>query len=158
MIGLYLDEFAAGQRIELGQHVFAAEAIKRFARQFTPVGFHMDADEAAQGLFAKPSAAGWHICCGWMVCFVESNSKERARHAASGKVLPEIGPSPGLSALRWPNPVYPDDAISYGLTVTAKRDLKSRPNWGLVTFLADGFHAARGQVLSFEGKVLVARR
>lgn len=156
MIGLYLREFEIGQVTELGTYTFTAENIRAYSTAFAPVGFHMNAGEAAKGLFGKTAAAGFHTCSAWMSCYVATNTAERARLAAAGKTLPEIGPSPGIAKVRWPRPVHAGDVISYRTTVIAKRELASRPGWGIVTFLAEGHNPAGEEVMRFEGKVLVA--
>lgn len=156
MMGLFLEDFREGQRFDLGTYVFNEEAISAFSSAFVPVGFHTDTAAAAEGIFGGTVAAGWHICCGWMARFVATNSHERERVAAAGGVLPEIGPSPGISNLRWPAPVHAGDAIHYGVTITGARALKSRPGWGMVAIAADGCKADGTTVMSFAGNVMVA--
>ena len=158
MMGLYLDEVDVGHHVVLGDYLFTDENIASFSQRFVPVGFHLSADQAATGLFGGRVAAGWHTCCGWMTCFVASNAAARQELARQGKELPEIGPSPGIVNVRWPNPVRAGERITYSLSVTSKRPLKSRPAWGLVTFLSEGHNASGALVMSFESKVLVARR
>jgi acyl dehydratase len=48
--------------------------------------------------------------------------------------------------------------VSYRGIVTAKRELASRPAWGLVSSLNEGFNQNGDLVFSFEGKVLTARQ
>lgn len=54
-------------------------------------------------------------------------------------------------------PVYAGDVISYKSTVIAKRELATRPSWGLITNHNEGWNKAGELVASFECKVLVAR-
>jgi len=158
MIGLWYEELEIGRVIKLGVHEFSADAIQRFSSSFVPVGFHMDAAQAGKGLFGKTAAAGIHTCSGWMRSFVANNTTERQRLATTGKVLPEIGPSPGLQNIRWPNPVFVGDEIHYRAEITSKRELGSKPAWGLVTLLCEGHNSNGTLVVSFESKVLVQRR
>ena len=158
MIGLFLEELAVGRVIAQGSYTFTDDNIRRYSTAYAPVGFHMDAGEAAKGLFGRTAAAGFHTCSGWMTCFVATNARERERRAASGDALPEIGPSPGIAQVRWPMPVHAGDVIAYRSTVTAKRPLTSRSGWGLVTFLAEGHNGGGHLVMSFEGRVLVQSR
>jgi acyl dehydratase len=158
MIGLWFEELEIGQGLGVGTHAFTAKAIRRFSSSFVPVGFHMDAAQAEAGLFGKTVAAGLHTCCGWMICFVELNMRERERLAAAGKLLPEIGLSPGLQNIRWPNPVFAGDVIHYRSTITEKRLLKSKPGWGMTIILCEGHKADGTMVVRFESKVLVQRR
>jgi acyl dehydratase len=92
-----------------------------------------------------------------MACFVETNLRERAKRAAEGRPLPEIGPSPGLTNLRWPEPVRVGEHIHYAVTISGKRPLSSRPLWGMVEFRAEGLKADGAMVMSFSGNVMVAR-
>jgi acyl dehydratase len=158
VMGLFLEEIEIGRSFDLGTHEFTEDRIRSFSAQFAPVGFHLDEAAAQGGLFGARVAAGWHICCGWMACFVATNKQERARLAAEGKYLPEIGPSPGLSNLRWPSPVRAGDDIHYGVVFTGKRELKSRPAWGMVSIDADGRKPDGTIVMTFSGNVMVARR
>jgi acyl dehydratase len=158
MMGLFLEEIEIGKCFDLGTHEFTEERIRSFSAQFAPVGFHVDEVAAQGGLFGGRVAAGWHICCGWMACFVATNLQERARLAAEGKSLPEIGPSPGFVNLRWPSPVHAGDSIRYGVVCTGKRELKSRPGWGMVSIDADGRKSDGTIVMTFSGNVMVARR
>lgn len=155
MIGLFLEELDVGRVIPLGTYTFTAENIRSYSTAFAPVGFHMNAGEAAKGLFGKTAAAGFHTCSGWMTAFVATNMRARAELAATGRTLPDIGPSPGIAKVRWPRPVHAGDVIAYRSTVTAKRPLASRPGWGMVTFVAEGHNAEGELVMSFEGRVLV---
>ena len=157
MIGLWFEELETGRVLDLGTHEFTADAIHRFSTKYVPVGFHMDASLAEAGLFGKSVAAGLHTCCAWMVCFVAHNTRERERLAATGKALPEIGPSPGLQNISWPNPVFARDVIRYRATITAKRELNSKPAWGIVTILCEGHKADGKLVVSFESIVMVQR-
>jgi acyl dehydratase len=158
MIGLYLDEIEIGRRVVLGSYTFTEDNINRFRQQFAPVPMHMSDDAAATGLFGQRVAVGFHICCGWMNCFIATNTAERVRLANAGKVLPEIGPSPGLEKLRWPNPVVVGDIIDYDVTVVAKRQLNSKPEWGIVSAVSTGWNQQGVQVLAVDSKILVAAR
>ena len=92
-----------------------------------------------------------------MKCFVATNNAGRAKLLAMEKISPELGPSPGFTNLKWLKPVYPGDTVRYRCTVTGKRELASRPQWGLVFSLNEGFNQRDELVFSFEGKVLTAR-
>ena len=158
MSGLYFEEIEIGRVVDLGNHHFTREAIIAFAQEFDPQPFHLDDEAAARGPFVKLSASGWHTAAGWMSCFVATNTAARNEIAARGNDLPELGPSPGFENMRWLKPVYPGDTIFYRCTVTNKRALSSRPNWGLVFGFCEGFNQAGELVFSYESKVLTAVR
>lgn len=158
MIGLFFDEIAVGQAVELGSYAFTRESVLRYARAYDPQPFHIDDEAAAKGPFGRLAASGWHTAAGWMKCYVATNDAERANLAARGKALPEMGPSPGFSNLKWLRPVFPGDVIRYRTAVTGKRQLASRPKWGIIESMNEGYNQKDDLVFSFEGKVLVERR
>lgn len=157
MIGLFFEEMQVGQVIEQGSYYFAPERVKAFARAFAPVGFHLNEDQAEQGLLGAPSAPGFYTTSAWMARFVATNTEAREHLARLGKRLPEIGPSPGISDVRWPRPTHPGETLTFRTTITAKRELKTRPRWGIVSMHAEGFNAKGELAMSFDGKVLVER-
>ena len=77
---------------------------------------------------------------------------------ARRECLPELGPSPGFTNLRWIKPVYPGDVIAYCDAVTGKREIASRPRWGLVTKHSEGVNQNGELVFAFDGKVMVERK
>jgi acyl dehydratase len=158
MIGLYLEEIEVGRVVELGSHHFTREGIIAFARQYDPQPFHLDEDAARSGPFGVLSASGWHTGAAWMKCYVATNQKAEAEMRAQGREPGVLGPSPGLDNLRWLKPVTPGDTISFRTTVTGKRELNSRPGWGLVFALNEGFNQKGELVFSFEGKVMTPKR
>ena len=158
MLGLYLEEIDEGLSVDLGSYQFTLETVLDFARKYDPQPFHIDAEAARQSPYGRIIASGWHTGAGWMIRYVSTNNEARQKLAASGKILPEVGPSPGFTNMRWFKPVYPGDTVSYRSVVTGTRPLNSRPQWGLV-FSDNTGHNQNGElVFSFEGKVLTARK
>ncbi|HTN95973.1 MAG TPA: dehydratase, partial [Nordella sp.] len=82
----------------------------------------------------------------------------RKMRSARGDLLPEHGPSPGITNLKWIKPVYPGDTVTYWMEITAKREMASRPRWGLATKHSEGFNQDGERVFAFDGKVMVQRR
>ncbi len=158
MIGLYLEEIEIGRVVELGNHHFTKDAILAFARQYDPQPFHLDEEAAAKGPFGRLSASGWHTASAWMKRYVATNQAAEAEMRAEGREPAPLGPSPGFTNLRWLKPVCPGDTITYRTSVTGKRELNSRPGWGLVFSLNEGFNQSGDLVFSFEGKVLTPLR
>ena len=68
-----------------------------------------------------------------------------------------LGPSPGFDDLNWLKPVYKDDTVTYSATVTGKRALRSRPEWGLVAFCSEGVNQNGETVFRLNGHTLVER-
>ena len=158
MIGLYLEETGIGMVVELGSHHFTREAIIAFAQKYDPQPFHLHDEAALKGPFGVLSASGWHTAAAWMKCYVATNQAAEARIRAEGRAPAMLGPSPGFTNLQWLKPVTPGDTISFRATVTGKRELNSRPGWGLVFSLNEGVNQKGELVYSFEGKVLTPKR
>ena len=148
------DLYPLNERTIIGSHHFTAEDIIRYARQFDPQPFHVDAEVAKDALFGGLCASGWHTCAGWMTCFVAFWSAEYVRLKKEGIEPPELGPSPGFTNLRWLKPVFAGDTITYAVTLTASRSLASRPGRALNTILCAGENQNGEPVIRFESTVL----
>ncbi len=150
-----MEEFyATGRRTVIGSLTFSAEDIVRFARDFDPQPFHLDAEEARHSLFGGLCASGWHTSAGWMQCFVRFWKDEQRRLAAEGLQAPRLGPSPGFKDLRWLKPVYAGDTVTYTVTFLESRALASRPGWRINTILCEGENQHGETVIRFESKVI----
>jgi acyl dehydratase len=154
----YFEEFETGQVDEFGSYQFVRDEVIRFARAYDPQPFHLDDEAARKSIFGRLAASGWHTTAGMMKCWSAYSFGLRAKRAAQGLALPEIGPSPGFDNLEWLRPVYPGDTVSYSGEVIAKRLLASRPRWGLVTTRIEGVNQDGVKVLRFLSKLLVERR
>jgi len=150
----WFEDLEIGARRDLGAYTFTAEEIVRFARAFDPQPFHLS-DEAARAThFGALCASGWHTAAVWMKLMV---AHMQAEQAASG-TAPRFGPSPGFTDLKWIRPVFAGDTIRYTSVLTDKKDLKSRPGWGLLVHANEGVNQDGVTVFSFIGKVLVAKK
>ena len=146
--------YASGASIEIGSLTFTADDIIRFARDFDPQPFHLDAELAKQALFGGLCASGWHSSAGWMKCFVPFWAGECRRLAAEGIAPPRLGPSPGFTNMRWLKPVFAGDTVTYSATLTASRELASRPDRLINTILCAGRNQDGEPVIRFESAVL----
>jgi acyl dehydratase len=158
MLGLFYEDISVGLEVSLGSYHFTREDILAFARAYDPQPFHVDDAAAAAGPFGRLAASGWHTAAAWMNRYVATNDAARGRLSEAGRELPQAGPSPGFAHLRWLRPVYPGDTLSYLCKVTRKRELASKPGWGLVESINEGHNQEGTLVFSFHGKVLVQRR
>ena len=84
--------YAVGQMVEIGSLTFTAEDIIRFATDFDPQPFHLDAELAKEALFGGLCASGWHSSAGWMKCFVPFWMGECKRLAREGIAPPTLAP------------------------------------------------------------------
>lgn len=143
-----------GHKTVIGTLLFSAEDIIRFARQYDPQPFHVDADAARDYLFGGLCASGWHTCAGWMKTYVAYWKAETARLEGEGLVAPRLGPSPGFQKLQWLRPVYAGDTVTYSIEVTGSRPLMSRQGMLLNTTLCEGANQNGDMVMRYEGSIL----
>jgi acyl dehydratase len=155
---LWFDEAQPGMRADLGAYTFTRERIVEFARRFDPQDFHLDDAAAARGPFGRLSASGWHTAAAFMQRYVAHLDRIRAAAIARGEPLPPAGPSPGFVDMQWLKPVFAGDAVTYAITLRDKRELASRPDWGLVTAEVEGWNQDGVPVFRFTAKLLIARR
>ena len=148
---IYFDDIEVGNRRELGSYTFTADEIKRFARQFDPQPFHLDEEAAKQSHFGGLVASGWHTAS----VFMKLQSR-MINHI--GAEVSKAGPSPGYRNLRWPKPVFAGDTLTYSTEVVRKRELASRPQWGIVFSHITAVNQRGELVYEFEGSVMFARR
>jgi acyl dehydratase len=152
------EDIAVGERTQFGRHTFTADEIKRFAAQFDPQPFHLDADAAARSHFGALIASGWHTVAVWVrLAMLHRRAEDEARRAR-GEPVAELGPSPGFRDLKWLEPVYAGDTVTFATEVVETRASKSRPGWGLVFARNTGTNQAGALVMSFIGTAFVARR
>lgn len=150
------DAIAIGDVADLGQHVFTAEEIVRFAEKFDPQPFHLDAEKAKDTVLGGLCASGWHTAAVCMRLNIEHQKRRIGAWIAAGHPAPRLGPSPGVTNLKWLKPVYVGDSVGFRQTVTAKRVSASRPGWGVVEFATLGLNQADVPVFSFDGAVFVS--
>jgi acyl dehydratase len=154
----FFEDIEIGERAELGSHIFTAEDIKRFARQYDPQPFHLDEDAAARSHFGGLCASGWHTAATWMRLMVEHQVRDDAARRQRGEAVAELGPSPGFRELKWLKPVYAGDTVSYATEIVDKRASNSRPGWGLMSIRNTGVNQDGELVISFISVAFVQRR
>jgi acyl dehydratase len=146
--------FSIGETMELGSHTFEADEIKDFAGKFDPQPFHLSEEGAANSVFGRLCASGWHTASMWMHYNVPSfeTQKERAREAG---IDLEFGPAAGITDLRWSKPVYVGDTITYYRKPESHRPLSSRPGWHMITARNWGVNQHGETVIEFVANVLM---
>jgi acyl dehydratase len=132
-------QFHAGQVIQAGPVVVEEHEVLQFARAYDPQWFHTDPDKAAHSRFGGLIASGWHTCGMAMRLAVQA--------ALDGS---EVFASPGLSYLKWPNPVRPGDRLSLKVSVLEKRLSRSQPGLGILRWHWQMFNADGIEVLDLE--------
>jgi acyl dehydratase len=144
----FFEDVVPGSRRQLGEHLFTVPDIQQFASCFDPQPFHLDPEKARHGPFGGLVASGWQTACEWMRLMVEDRR-------CGG--LPETGPSPGVRDLKWRQPVYAGDTVSFDTTVVDKRPT-GRPGWGLVISHNSGTNQNQEKVFEFSAAVFWPRR
>ncbi|CCD94601.1 conserved hypothetical protein [Bradyrhizobium sp. ORS 375] len=154
----FFEDLQVGQRRGLGSYTFSAEEIKRFAAQFDPQRFHLDAEEGRNSLFGGLAASGWHIGSICMKLIVADNQRLAEIARTRGEKIVQGGPSPGFRELRWIKPVLAGDTITFSSVIDSLRASASRPQWGILQARNSG-HNQRGElVFSVLASVFVPRR
>lgn len=151
----YYARIEVGVRRELGSHTFAAEDIVRFATKFDPQPFHLSEAGAAASHFGRLCASGWHTAAVFMKLSTRARERDVEAWIGAGNPPPLLGPSPGFENLRWLKPVYAGDTLTYFSTCTGKRELRSRPGWGMVDAANQAVNQDGATVFSFDGHVMV---
>lgn len=154
----YFEDRQIGETYSLGQHTFSRDEVLDFARRFDPQAFHLDDAAAAQSLFGKLSASGWHTTAIWIRQFVRFRQEIERDMRARGLKPAEYGPSPGFRNVRWLKPVYPGDTIEYRGRVDAKSDWRSRPDRGLIETENQGRNQHGEVVFAIRGRILAEKR
>jgi acyl dehydratase len=146
-IKYFWEDLPVGHVMELGSISTTEEEVKAFARQFDPQPFHLDEAAAAQSLFGRLCASGWHTCGLCMRVTVDNF----LRYSSS------LG-SPGLEKLQWLKPVYPGDVLRVRHTITESRAMASKPTVGIVCGVWEMFNQHGDKVLHMEGYGMFRRR
>ncbi|HEU5177631.1 MAG TPA: MaoC family dehydratase [Burkholderiales bacterium] len=143
----YWEDFAIGERAELGRHTFTEEEIVDFARRYDPQPFHTDVEEAQHGPFGGLIASGWQTCAVGMRLMVEGYISQTV----------SLG-SPGIDNIRWLKPVRPGDTIAYRRIVLESRASTTRKGVGLVKHRWEAVNQRGELVLTMEGWGMFGRK
>jgi acyl dehydratase len=148
----YFDDVRLGDEIAIGQYQFLPERIGAFSRDYDPWSAH---PEAAPG---RRCASGWHVAAIWMQRLIRYYLREAQRLRASGRAVPQLGPSPGIRHINWRRPVYAGDVVTFKSWAERKIDLPSKPEWGLLLGGCEGSNQHGEIVISFYATFLLERR
>ena len=121
MVERYLEDFTVGQIYRSGRVQVGADDIKRFAAEFDPQPFHLDAEVARATMFGGLAASGWHTAALTMKLLVKSDFKPVRGMVGAG------------FEGRWPRPVRPGDELRVEAEVLNVRPSKSNLTRGVIT-------------------------
>ena len=143
----YWEDFAIGERAELGRHTFSEAEILAFGRQYDPQPFHTDPEKARQSVFGGLIASGWQTCAIGMRLMCEGYINDTV----------SLG-SPGIESLRWLKPVRPGDTLTYSRVVLESRASTSRKGVGLVKHRWEAVNHDGALVKTKEGWGMIGRK
>ncbi|MFT3779090.1 MAG: MaoC family dehydratase [Ottowia sp.] len=146
-IRYFWEDLPVGTTVEMGSITVDRDEVIAFASRYDPQPFHLDDEAAAQSMFGKLAASGWHTCAMAMGLMVRNFLHESA----------SLG-SPGLEQLKWLKPVYPGDVLTLRQRIVESRPMKSRPDVGLTRALWEMFNQHGEQVLLMDGYGMFRRR
>jgi len=142
-----LDDYIVGHKTErFGHYEMSREEIVEFAGRYDPQPFHLDdATAAANPIFGKLAASGWHTASATMRMLVDEGAKHGG-HSIGGA---------GLDELRWLRPVYPGDILSAENEVLEVRQSRSRPTIGTVKLRTTTYNQDNQPVLTMTANIIV---
>ena len=136
-------ELTPGRVIDCGTASLTEDEIVSFAREYDPQWFHVDRQRAADGPWNGLIASGWQTCGIAMRLVV--------RTILDGS---ESFASPGLSHLKWENPVRAGDVLRCTVEVLERRTSKSDASLGIVRWRWRLHNQDAAQVLDLEATSL----
>lgn len=143
----YLEDFQAGDVLELGAHTFTRDGIVAFATQFDPQPFHVDEEAAGGSPFGGLVASGWHTCAVFMRLYVDAVLADSA----------SLG-SPGISDLRWLRPVRPGMTLHGRLIIEDVQPSERTRSRGTALLRCELRDADGEVVMTMRARGLFARR
>lgn len=148
MAGLFYEEFEVGRefRHEIRRTVCESDNVWFCAATYNPAQIHIDAEYCASTEFGRPlvnSIFTLGLVIGLSV-----------QDTTMGTTVANLG----MTDVSFPAPVFAGDTLRSVTTVMDKRDSRSRPGQGIVTFLHEGFNQRGERVASCRRQALMHRR
>lgn len=144
---MYFDDMPVGFRFETGARTLSEADIVRFATDWDPQEFHLDAEKAAASPYGGLIASGFHTL---LTAFVLSLEAETWREASMG--------SPGMTELRWLKPVRPGDTLRARSEVTDSAPSASRPDRGRATIFTEVLNQHDEVVMTYTAVHILRRK
>lgn len=144
-----------GSRFVIGSYTFREDEILRFARAWDPQPFHTDKEAAKGSILGGLCASGWHTVSVWMKLQRKYTAETFEAFSKSGNPLPEFGPSPGMSHVKWMKPVMVNDTITYENEIVAMRHSNSKPGWSLMSSRVHATNHNGEKVMQFDSAVFI---
>lgn len=145
----YFEDYQPGLLERFGAYAVTREEVLAFAEKFDPQPFHLnDAAAAANPIFGRLAASGWHTCA-MVMRMLTDRWMEDGYFSMGGS---------GADELRWTKPVYPGDILSVEAEVLSTSMPKSRPEIGFVNFLLTVFNQQDEVVMTMKVTNIQQRR
>ena len=147
MAGLWFKEFSIDQSFEheIRRTVTEADNMWFSNATYNPAAIHIDAEYCKGTEFGRPlvnSIFTLGLVIGLSV-----------QDTTLGTTVANLG----MTDVRFTHPVFAGDTIRSRTTVKDKRDSKSRPNAGIVTFLHQGFNQRGEEVCTCTRQALMLK-
>lgn len=148
MAGKWFEEFQLEQSFEHEIRRTVTESDNMWFSNATcnPAAIHIDADYCKGTEFGKPlmnSVFSLGLVIGLSV-----------QETTLGTTVANLG----MTDVRFPHPVFAGDTLRSRTTVLDKRESKSRPNAGIVTFLHQGFNQDGKEVVTCTRQALMLKK
>ena len=148
MAGLYYEELTPGLRFEhaLRRTVTETDNLLITTLTHNPAALHLDAEYMKTTEFGQPLVNS----CFTLSLMVGISVGE----TTLGTTVANLG----WDEVRFPKPVFVGDTLRIETEVQEKRDSKSRPNAGIVTFLHRAFNQRDEEVATCKRHALMLKR
>jgi len=146
MKDLWFDDLTVGHRVSSEPILLTRDALIRFAKEYDPQPFHLSDDGAKGSIFGTLVASGAQSYALTMRLGVNAG-------VFTGKAIAGLG----VDEMRFLKPMLPDSLLTSIFTVKAMRESRSRPDVGIVHWLAETFDGEGVRVFSAVIKNLVLR-
>ncbi len=141
------EDFSPGQEFDLGSLTVSKEEVIEFASEFDAQPFHLDEEGGKASLLGGLAASGWHTASLTMRLLVDG-----LLNRTSGRG------SPGVTRLQWKRPVRPGDTLTAKAEVLEIKELRSKPDLGIVTVRVTAANQSGTEVLLWDSPILFAKR
>lgn len=136
----YFEDIEVGGKASFGRYDVTRDEVIAFAQKYDPQPFHLSDEAAAETHFGRLAASGWHTCAMTMKMLVDEWTQD-GHFSLGGNAVDE---------LRWTKPVYPGDVLSVEAEVIDKREPRSRPDMGFVTYQMTVFNQKDEPVMTMK--------
>lgn len=149
-MALYFEDLVVGTIERFGRYEVTREEVIAFASQYDPQPFHLDDAAAAESIFGRIAASGWHTTAMTMRMMVDRWKEIGFDRASLGGA--------GMDELRWTAPVYPGDVLSCEIELLEKSASRSKPDRGFIRNRWTVFNQNGEKVLSMISTGIIATR